>query len=484
MTGTRLQASPPRPVGGGEPEPVEYLLLSDVHLTQVLESPIRGWWAYKDPRARQDMELVALLEQVQAMRPRHFTRTDVIFGGDTWDFDSVYGGPEHPMLPSEGLPPTVAGSVWKLRRLLEDHAAFVAGLARFLADGNRVIFLMGNHDRELAFEEVAEVLRGTVAAAAPPGKSRAVAAAVSFEPWFVYIPGVLYAEHGQQYDSTCSYRDVLSPFVPAHRRAPRELEASMGSLMGRHVLSSLGSFNPFDDDSFLKSLSGYAKHAFEHYWPRRRFLSIYVGRSVRVVRLLRRQRRRVLASRPDHASLYASYACAKHVGVDFIALLRRLGSVPISDRPRHLFHELWLDRLITTALAILIVTAGILNAETWAQGVLMLGLIPPAVFVLRAMGRGSLALQERGRWGLVAEQISSHLQVPIVCFGHSHRPERRPLRNGGRYYNLGTWAPVADVTEQQALMRARRYLIVRHVGPGRTHVAFQRWRGDGPHANW
>ncbi|MEZ4267970.1 MAG: hypothetical protein R3F39_16485 [Myxococcota bacterium] len=479
-----MQASTARPHTAADAERVEYLLLSDVHLTQVMVSPIRGWWTYKDPLARQDDELLALLDQIQAMRPKSFARTDVIFGGDTWDFDSVYGGPDDPMLPSEGLPPTVAGSVWKIRRLLADHAPFVAGLARFLAAGNRVIFLMGNHDRELAFAEVAEELRATVAAAAPPGTSPAVAAAIEFEPWFVYIPGVLYAEHGQQYDATCSYRDVLAPFVPAHRRAPRELEASMGSLMGRHVLSSLGSFNPFDDDSFLKSLSGYARHAFEHYWPRRRFLSIYVARCVRVVHLLRRQRRRVLASRPDHSTLYAGYARSKRVGVDFIALLRRLGSVPISDRPRHLLHELWLDRLITTAVAIFIVTAGILSAETWVQGVMMLGLIPPALLVLRAMGRGSLALQERGRWGLVAEQISSHLSVPIVCFGHSHRPERRPLRNGGRYYNLGTWAPVADPAEQQTLLRARRYLIVRHVAPGRTHVAFQRWRGDGPDSNW
>ncbi|MCB9728698.1 MAG: hypothetical protein H6744_16385 [Deltaproteobacteria bacterium] len=463
---------------------VEYLLLSDVHLTQVLESPIPGWWEYKKPSARQDDELVELLDQVDAVRPAAFACTEVVFGGDTWDFDSVYGGPGDLLSPSEGLPPTVPGSVWKMRRLLGDHEPFVFGLARFLARGNRVTFLMGNHDRELAFPEVAEVLRLALAAAAPPGTGARVAAAVAFEPWFLYVPGVLYAEHGQQYDATCSYRDVLAPFVPAHRRAPRALEASMGSLMGRHVLSSLGSFNPFDDDSFLKSLSGYARHAYDYYFPKRRFLSIYVGRAFRVVRLLRQQRRRVLASKPDSSATYAAYARSKGVGADFIALLRRLGSVPISDRPRHLLHELWLDRLLTALAAALIVGAGIANAETWPQAAMMLALIPPLLFVLRAMGRGSLALQERGRWGLVAEQISTHLDVPIVCFGHSHRPERRPLRNGGRYYNLGTWAPVPDPDGQQALIRARRYLLVRHVGPGRTHVAFQRWRGDGPDANW
>ncbi len=71
MTAEGTQVAGPARTASAAPR-VEYLLLSDVHLTQVLESPIRGWWAYKDPRARQDLELIELLEQVDAMRPDAF----------------------------------------------------------------------------------------------------------------------------------------------------------------------------------------------------------------------------------------------------------------------------------------------------------------------------------------------------------------------------------------------------------------------------
>jgi hypothetical protein len=110
--------------------------------------------------------------------------------------------------------------------------------------------------------------------------------------------------------------------------------------------------------------------------------------------------------------------------------------------------------------------------------VLLLLLLPALGLVFRAMGRGSLALQERARWGLVAETVAESLEVPVVVFGHSHRPERRPLTGGGRYYNLGTWAPVLDSDRGTTLDRARRYLVVRPDANGRVHTAFVRWTDD------
>ncbi len=94
---------------------------------------------------------------------------------------------------------------------------------------------------------------------------------------------------------------------------------------------------------------------------------------------------------------------------------------------------------------------------------------------------------DRSRWPHVLTMVAllasipvgaAGLDVPIVAFGHSHRPERRPLRNGGRYYNLGTWAPVLDPGPDPALVRARRFLLVRPSGGGRLYVAFERWGED------
>ncbi|MGM0574373.1 MAG: hypothetical protein ACQEXJ_01385 [Myxococcota bacterium] len=467
------------PTGEEGERPVEYVVLSDVHLTEVEVSPIPGWWPYKSPSARQDDLLVDFLGFLERKRPAAFARTHVVLNGDTWDFDSVYSAPADADAPPEGMPTTVAGSVWKARRLVRDHPRFVAGLARFLARGNQVTFVLGNHDREFAFPEVQEVLLRALAAAAPPGCGGRVADSVAFEPWFFYVPGVMFVEHGQQYDTTCSYRDVLHPFIEPDRRHDRELEASLGSVIGRQVLSRLGSFDPFDDASFLKSFPGYIRHALDHYFPKRPFLTVYIRSAFRVLRIVRARRRRALAAALDREDAYRSYAAGKGVDGDFVAMLRRLSSAPIADRLRHLAHELWVDRFLLVFATLAILLVGVLNAESWFQGLLMLALLPLVAFALRALGRGSMALEERGRWGLVAEQVAGRLGVPIVAFGHSHRPERRPLRNGGRYYNLGTWAPVGDPEQGVGLLRSRRFLVVRSRGPGRTWVAFQRWGHDG-----
>lgn len=469
-----MSTGSPRDASGRAPR-FEHVLLSDVHLNEIVATDIPGWWEYKAAESRQDRALVGLLESLERRRPAHFDGTEVIFNGDTFDFDLVYARPEGMKAPIEGLPPTAEASVFKIQRVLGDHPEFVAGLARFLAGGNRAVFVMGNHDRELCFPEVQEVMRMMIAAAAPVGAGPRVAAAIAFEPWFVYRPGVLYAEHGQQYDSTCSYRDVLDPTVPADRKHRVEVETPFGSLMGHHSLCRLGTFNPYNDESFLMSLRGYMDHWLEHYWPRRAFFRAYFASTTRALRELFGRARRARAGEGRDEAAYAAYAEDKGVGPGFIGMLGRLSSAPIVDRPRLVLHELWLDRFLLLFMAIAVIALGAAMVETVAQGLLLFALVPALVFVFRALGRGSLALQERARWGLVAEQIAAHLDVPVVAFGHSHRPERRPLTGGGRYYNLGSWAPVVEADRGSTLWRARRFLVLRPTPSGRVYAVFARW---------
>lgn len=456
----------------------EYALISDVHLSEVIEPPEPGWWEYKSPASAQDRDLVGFLASLEARRPPAFKGTQVIFNGDTFDFDLVYARPDTVRAPKEGLPPTAPASVYKIERILDDHQPFVCALAGFLSRGNRIVLVMGNHDRELCFPEVQEVIRMRVAAKAPPGTGERVAAAIDFEPWFVHRPGVLYAEHGQQYDATCSYRDVLDPLVPADRHRPAEVETPFGSMMGRHMLCRLGTLNPFNDESFILSIGGYARHYVDHYWPRHSFLAAYTRATWRAVRELRWRRKRAVAMKVQSPAAYRAYAEAHGVDMGFIALLLRLASRPISDRLRLVLHELWVDRFFLFAGAIALLVVGLTLVKTIAQGLMLLALVPLLMLVGRVMGRGSLALQERARWGLVAEQIALAVRVPIVAFGHSHRPERRPLAGGGRYYNLGSWAPVVDSDRGSTLWRARRFLIVRTTPGGRVHVVFGQWDRD------
>jgi UDP-2,3-diacylglucosamine pyrophosphatase LpxH len=459
---------------------LQYALLSDVHLTEVAPTATADWWSYKRADAVQDATLNAFMAHLDAQRPSAYEATALIFNGDTFDFDSVFTHPNQEGPQLLGLPATEPWSVFKMRRLLEDHAAFVSGLARFLALGNQVVFVMGNHDRELAFESVQAVLVGALVSRSPPGAGAQVARSVRFEPWFTYVPGVFYAEHGQQYDATCSYRDVLATLAPPDRVRDAELESSLGSVLGRRLLACFGTINPFDDSSFLRSIGGYVRLAFTEYWPRRSFLFRYLYQSFATYWELRDRRRRVLARWSPSDALYDAYASRKQIDPSVIRFLRRLMSVPVHDRVGDLMHELWLDRLLLVAVTVGLTLMGLRQVTTWHDLAFLAAVLPLFAITARALGRGSLALQERGRWGLVAEHVADKLNAPIIAFGHSHRPERRPLRGGGRYYNLGTWAPVSTTTphdQARALLQARRYLIVRPKRGGRCWVAFCRWDG-------
>ncbi|MDP6946304.1 MAG: metallophosphoesterase, partial [Myxococcota bacterium] len=399
---------------------MQYVLLSDVHLTEVTAEETAGWWTYKRADAVQDRTLVDFMAHLDAQCPDAYAGTVLIFNGDTFDFDSVFAHPDRDGHQEMGLPSTEPWSVFKMRRLLDDHRAFVGGLARFVARGNRVAFVMGNHDRELAFESVQAVLLRRLVNEAPAGLGRRIVDAVHFEPWFVHVAGVLYAEHGQQYDATCSYRDVLAPLAPPDRVRDAELESSLGSVLARRFLGSFGTINPFDDASFLRSIGGYVRLAFSDYWPRRPFLSRYLAQSAATFWELRIRRRRVLAARSPSEASYVAYADRQGLDPAVVGFLRRLMSVPVQDRLSDLMHELWLDRILLVLVTVALTTVAMTHVSAWYHLAFLLAVIPIFALTARALGRGSLALQERGRWGLVAEHVAERLRAPIIAFGHSH----------------------------------------------------------------
>jgi UDP-2,3-diacylglucosamine pyrophosphatase LpxH len=105
--------------------------------------------------------------------------------GDSLDFPAVTL-PDLPPTPAT----TPAEAVAKLRRILGAHPDVVEALRGVVRAGHRIDLVAGNHDMELLFPAVQEVLR--VALGDGPGK-------VAVHPWLLLVPGVIYAEHGQQH---------------------------------------------------------------------------------------------------------------------------------------------------------------------------------------------------------------------------------------------------------------------------------------------
>jgi len=151
--------------------------------------------------------------------PYRWLSVDLVFNGDTFDLlkTSYRGGFPHHV--------TRDVAVDKMERIAAAHPAFFQGLREFLLEDparRRAFFVLGNHDMELLFPEVQNVIRAELGA---PDN-------VYFPGWSTSI-GRLHVEHGSQLDPLF-YVDPARPFI-THRNGERLLHLSWASVALLHV---------------------------------------------------------------------------------------------------------------------------------------------------------------------------------------------------------------------------------------------------------
>jgi hypothetical protein len=176
--------------------------------------------------------------------------------------------------------------VWKLTRIYHGHTEFFGALAWFIACGNEVILLKGNHDIELHWPQVhdghlphllADAYRelhdgGTLSPTfgdyppkpwedvdgnplpdenafrqllptypsglqgQPPGQR------LAFEDWFYCEPDLVYVEHGNQYEPADASVHFLQPVLPSD---PERIELPWGAFMVRYFYNKILAVHPF-----------------------------------------------------------------------------------------------------------------------------------------------------------------------------------------------------------------------------------------------
>lgn len=115
--------------------------------------------------------------------------SDLILNGDIFDFMKA---------PYKGRYPkhiTAAISVGKLNDISKAHPGFFQCLRLWLRQSkhNRVIFINGNHDYDIVFEEVQQRIKEILA------KNRKMHSRILFPGW-EFTDGLLHVEHGSQLD--------------------------------------------------------------------------------------------------------------------------------------------------------------------------------------------------------------------------------------------------------------------------------------------
>jgi len=148
-------------------------------------------------------------------RPSH-----LVLLGDTLDFLRV-------PVPRALYARNDAEAVQQLEQIAAAHPKVLEALSAIMNDGTMIDFVVGNHDVELARPAVQRKLRTLLGA---PEHSAPDAVGVRFHLWGYYVPGLLYAEHGNHYHDVSSFRQPLTPFNA--KRTERPLATRVHSVLG------------------------------------------------------------------------------------------------------------------------------------------------------------------------------------------------------------------------------------------------------------
>ena len=125
-------------------------------------------------------------------------------------------------------------------------------LRNFVVNGNRVIFIIGNHDMELHWMAVR---RDIVDFLNLPVKLQSN---VRFCEWFYISESDTLIEHGNQYDPYCLCANPINPLI--RKRKKDFIRLPFGNLANKYMINGMGLKNPHDDRNFIMSVFEFSKY--------------------------------------------------------------------------------------------------------------------------------------------------------------------------------------------------------------------------------
>jgi UDP-2,3-diacylglucosamine pyrophosphatase LpxH len=460
----------------------DFVIVSDLHLCGGYDERTGAFsrredFFYDDAFAR-------FLAYLRARAESEGRRWRLVILGDFFDFLQV-----DQFEPAGGEPAvdTSAGATMaKLARIARGHRELFAALGAFAAAGFPVDIVPGNHDVELVRPSVQRRLVDLICGAC---RQPEAAASIHFHPWIYYVPGVLYAEHGHQYDDVNSFQFQLRPFADDDQS---QIDLPLGSYFVAYLFNRIESLDPFADN--VRPVTSYLVWALQaHPVQTLSTLGIHLRLLVAVLRRSKDQSPLDLRVRREAYRRDVLPAYAQEVGLDYadVVAIDRLAASPAMMNKFHQLRAMIIGPLLEVAPA----AAGVVAIY------LGLGRIRPGArsFAIYALGLAGLVWRERQVWRSPTSQPSGYLHraarrirriliragksVPVYVFGHTHAPEQVALTNERRppyYMNTGTWTPTVPASFE--LLGARETFsfvqITRERGTNRPVARLMAWNDN------
>ena len=432
-------------------------MISDLHLCEAEKAHPKDplWKKYKTREFFFDDVFSGFLSHLRERAQGEMV--ELILNGDIFDFDSVTSLPEAPTFRTSwlerhrGLHPQEDKSLFKIKKILEDHEEWTRALANFIKTGNRVIFILGNHDLELHFPSVQKhVLKALDLL--PEEKKR-----VRFCEWFYISNGDTLIEHGNQYDPYCVCQDPINPFVV--KGSHIEMRLPFGNLATRYLINGMGYFNPHVDSNFILTAREYLVFFFK-YMVRSQPLLVWTWLWGSFVTLFQTFFDRLLPVLRDPMVVEersAAIAKKSNTTPGVVRQMRSMSVSPAANNPWLLATELWLDRAMILMVIGYVIMRTYFTVDdyvpiaVWWIAIPLVLFLPPFVFYSTLVASEVVSYKKpRERILMNSSWITG---TNRVVYGHTHITCHEVI-GGVEHLNSGCWSPAfVDVECTRAIDR-------------------------------
>ncbi len=435
------------------------LIVSDIHLADAEKNSTNDalWKRFKKKKHFIDRDFSRFLEMLdteitevkKSKKP-----IELVLNGDIFDFDSVMTLPSDKvenrkfdefqdmelswLEKMRGLLPEEEKSLFKMRVMLEDHPDFVQALKRWIQKGNRILFVIGNHDLELQWPMVQEEILQTLVGSSTKEEC------IRFCEWFYVSNKDTLIEHGNQYDAYCLSSNPVNPLVRSGSRV--FMRISFGNLASRFMINGMGFMNPHSGTFLKESLWEYVRFYYTHIIRVQPFI-LWDWLWGACVTLAWSVLFGFLPALSDPLTIDVRLRdIARKANSDFFMVLRmkEIQVHPAIFSPLKILRELWLDRFLLLFFLFYIsidfatIIAIWLNISFWWFVVFFLMFLPLFVFYARSVDSEVMETQEAAfRMAPLASRLVS---VSRLVHGHTHIA-MSTMQDGIQVINTGTWSP-------------------------------------------